>query len=267
MKKNSATHIFVGIDPSIHSTGMCVWIQETNFYHLYNIRSKRTKKEENLMPKENALDVVMYEYKDPNVYKKEDVHKFELAKTLNVINIKKEIKKILISRIMSTPGDIEIHCCIETPAFKSGSHTTSLIDLCGLNYSIREMILGFESEFAYKVSVTLIPSTPTEIKKYATGRGDADKELMLFCFSLLMPEICETYSFMKLDDIADAHFMMSFSYSLYYEGEGIQTYSDEEQELINKKINETKILKREKKLTIKNNKVWDDSMTTFADNL
>ena len=278
--KNGKLHVFVGIDPSISSTGVAVWIKETNFYHLYNIRNKRTKKEEKQMPAAGPIDVVMYRYADPNRYKGGDQHKFELAKTLNLINIAKEIRKILYRLILEHNGgalDIEMYACIETNAFRAGARSVSLADLCGLNFLIRNTVINLNSEFACGVDARLICATPSEIKKYATGRGDADKELMLFCFSLLRPDIAETYGFMKLDDLADAHFMMNYAHSLYIKDKDKDTvtglsmcgYSDEQEKLIYDKINETKTLKRENKIAVKNKKnkksVWDGDMLSFAD--
>lgn len=278
--KNGKLHIFAGIDPSISSSGVAVWIKETNFYHLYNIRNKRTKKEEMQMPAAGPVDVVMYKYTDPNKYKGKDQRKFELVKTINLINITKEIKRILHCTVLEHRRgaiNIEMYVCIETNAFRAGARSVSLVDLCGLNFLIRNAVIGLNNEFPCGVDAHLVCATPSEIKKYATGRGDADKELVMFCFSLLRPDIAETYGFMKLDDLADAYFMMNYAHSLYIKDKckdgGAELsacgYSDEQEKLIQNKISETKNLKRERKIAIKNNKnkksVWDDDMLSFAD--
>lgn len=298
-------HIFVGIDPSINSTGMCVSIDRykgkvINFYHLYNIKSKQTKKEalqlKDVMSKSKnggPVSVVMYNYTDPNIYNKKDKnrdqHKFEIAKTQNLINITNEIKDILLDVILNSlkieqVDSIKLHVCIEATAYGASARTVSLMDLCGLNYLIRNMVLSLPNTLLHNlnvynnIEVELICAPPTEIKKFATNRGDADKELMLFCFSLLQVDIYEIYRFMKLDDMADAHFMQLYSYykynkdiDLYNELSLTNLYSDLHKMEIRNKINETKNLKREKKLTIKNGKnkqsVWDSSMADFADNV
>lgn len=280
--KNSKLRVFVGIDPSISSTGVAVRIDEANFYRLYNIRNKRAKKEEKQMPPSGPVDVVMYKYTDPNKYKGEDQRKFELAKTLNLVSITKEIRKILRCTVLEHRQgalNIEMYVCIETNAFRAGARSVSLADLCGLNFLIRNAVICLNSEFDGDVRAHLVCATPSEIKKYATGRGDADKELMLFCFSLLHPDIAETYGFMKLDDLADASFMMDYAHSLYIKDKGenradelpARAYSDEQEKLIQNKISETKKLKRENKIAIKNNKnkksVWDDDMLSFADGI
>ena len=55
--------------------------------------------------------------------------------------------------------------------------------------------------------VKLIVGTPGEIKKFATGNGNANKELISSCFKMIYPEL----DLPKLDDIADAYFMSMFA--------------------------------------------------------
>ena len=55
--------------------------------------------------------------------------------------------------------------------------------------------------------IELIVGTPGEIKKFATGNGNANKDLILSCFKLIYPEL----DLPKLDDIADAYFMGMFA--------------------------------------------------------
>ena len=55
--------------------------------------------------------------------------------------------------------------------------------------------------------VELIVGTPGEIKKFATGNGNANKDLILSCFKMIYPEL----DLPKLDDIADAYFMGMFA--------------------------------------------------------
>lgn len=280
MKTKKTINIFVGIDPSLNSTGIAIYIPDENIYHLYNIRSKRTKKEESLMPESGIIDTVMYEHNDPNIYKGNNPHKFELIKTQNIINIVKEIKTIIIKNILNVACDcdyVSLHVCIETNAFSAGSHSVSLVDLCGLNFLIRSMVIKIPEEFASSnINTSLICATPSEIKKFATNRGDADKELMLYCFSLIKPDIYKTYSFMKLDDLADAHFMMLFAYNIYNK-ENKETinanniYTETQEKLISEKIKSKSELKKQERITIKNSKnkkaVWDNSMIQFADSI
>lgn len=285
-------HIYVGIDPSIASTGATICINDNVFF--YNIKNKQTNKENIALTELECKDVnvILYDYENPNTYKKADTHKFELLKTNNIISVADAIKYIIIDKITDMlkalhSGEdrhgvkIVLHVCIETNAYSAGSRTTSLVELCGLNFLIRERILSlnnrevgdFFNTYGYIDSVILTCSTPSEIKKFATGRGDADKELMLYCFSLLQPEIVSKFEFLKLDDIADSFFMCEYAKHIAENSniDPIILYNEKQQERLSDKINDVKNQKRENKITIKNMKnkksVWDESMMSFADQL
>lgn len=278
------TNLYIGIDPSINSTGVCVMSGDE--FSLYNIKSKRTQKEKKLYDavggRAGAPVVVMYDYSDHNIYNKKDAnrdqHMFELVKTKNAINITKEIYNIIDKEarcISGSDNTATAYVCIEAPAFGTGGKTVSLVDLCGLNYLIREMILSLPEKCVNIKEVKLICSVPSEIKKYATGRGDADKDIMLYCFSLLEPAVAEAYGFMKMDDMADAYFMCRYAEYIY---------NKENDKRINKcdnsagvcfdaemksKINYAACMKNKKHNTIyKGNKsIWDDDMLSFAESL
>ena len=66
--------------------------------------------------------------------------------------------------------------------------------------TVIEMSKGFKP-------VELIVGTPGEIKKFATGNGNANKDLILSCFKMIYPDL----DLPKLDDIADAYFMGMFA--------------------------------------------------------
>lgn len=275
-------HVYIGIDPSIASTGLTININDNVSF--YNIKNKQRKKEKATLVELGCNNVIIYDYENPNTYKKTDQHKFELIKTKNIISIADTIKDIIIDKIADIVEErysekskdevkVVLHVCIETNAYSAGSRTTSLIELCGLNFLIRERMLSLDNyefgDFLYVYghidSVILTCSTPSEIKKFATGRGDADKELMLYCFSLLQPEFVDKFGFLKLDDIADSFFMCEFVRN------SVLYYNKEQKKQLDNKINEVKNLKRENKITIKNMKnkksVWDESMLSFADNV
>ena len=93
---------------------------------------------------------------------------------------------------------------IESNSFNSRGSSVSLIELCGLNFLIR-------NAFFNKENTELIIGTPAEIKKFATSKGNADKELMSLIFNLYFPDLVK--SCLKTDDIADAFFMSNFSKS------------------------------------------------------
>ncbi|MFW6026799.1 MAG: crossover junction endodeoxyribonuclease RuvC, partial [Candidatus Woesearchaeota archaeon] len=79
-----------------------------------------------------------------------------------IIEIKKELY-IIINRF--NPD----YVIIEGPSF--GSRSSSLVQMGALNYSIREMLLDEGIKF--------IVSPPTVVKKYWTGKGNANKQLMI----------------------------------------------------------------------------------------
>lgn len=279
-------HIYVGIDPSIASTGITVMVNNDVFF--YNIKNKQTAKEKAALEALGCSNVILYEYENPNIYKKTDAHKFELIKTKNLISAADAVKDIIADVIATSETKVALHVCIEANAYAAGSRTTSLVELCGLNFLIRERILslggGKSGDFlhgtpqtgamAYRAAetVVLICSAPSEIKKFATGRGDADKELMLYCFALLQPEFAEKFGFLKLDDIADSFFMCVYAkHAAKNNNVNSIIYNKEQQDRLNSKINTAREQKRENKITIKNMKnkkmMWDGTMLSFADQI
>lgn len=257
------------------------------------------------------FNAITYNHDDANYYNREpnkDSHKFELLKTTNIINIVYKIEKIIkdnifdivclylkLNSINSEKGydehlydghlyNIRCHTCIETNSFNSRQHSVSLVELCGLNYLIRNMILNLDwrvINLRIRIAESnLLCATPTEIKKFATYRGDADKELMLTCFKLLQPNIIKELDGFKLDDVADSYFMCL--YAIYnYEKEnlndsstfyknGLFTNNDTKAQLIS--IIEDKKEKKKKdrlnKKSLKNKEqIWDDDMMSFADKI
>jgi crossover junction endodeoxyribonuclease RuvC len=84
---------------------------------------------------------------------------------------------------------------IEGISYGSTIKTSSVFDLAGLNYMIRTAMMKFSSN--------LIIAPPSHVKKFATGSGNANKELMIETFKSIHPE----FDIPKIDDIADAFFM------------------------------------------------------------
>lgn len=312
---NQYSNIYIGIDPSLNSTGMTLFYNEYNKesnkndikdIKFYNIKHKSTNKEQKLLEEYYnnqsmsnnygysysypQFEVRYYSHIESNVYNRndgnKDSHMFELSKTLNLMNIVNQIQEgiiLYINRIYHTVNEINIkipkyeyidcYVCIEANSFNSRGNSVSLIDLCGLNYLIRNMILNLK---LYNIKFHLLVTPPTEIKKFATGRGDADKELMLYCFKLLNKEMCDELYFIKLDDIADSYFMAQ--YGLYCSNSTINNknnirfiYKENIKEHINNIIEEQKQSKRKQRIQKKQiqNKenMWDDSMMDFADKI
>ena len=207
--------LYVGIDPSINSTGICVQSYHDNNHirtRFYIVHGGRLTKRENEESERlsGILDIIEYDKIDASIYKKKDNSEFEVAKTKNLISIVSYVSEILnkVSSQLSIeyPGeDISTYVTIEANSFNSRSRSVSLIELCGLNFLIRREMLS-------RHLTQLIVGTPSEMKKYATSKGNADKELVKMVFLTKHPEFKN--SVLKIDDIADAYFMSCYSYKV-----------------------------------------------------
>lgn len=196
---------FVGIDPSMNSTGICVQkyqdgqkIKE-NFIILTHDR--RLTKRENLA--ENAIfefEYWFYKYEDLKPHKeKDDNHTVEWWKTYNMISCSNEICHIVKEFTKDKPSVVYI--VIEGISYGSSIRTKSIFDLAGLNYLIRNKFLNKEGFI-----LTIVP--PSEIKKFASGNGNCKKEIMIGLFE---DSHTEMKTIPKIDDIADAWFMANYA--------------------------------------------------------
>lgn len=327
--KYHTINIFIGIDPSLNSTGITIMSDcACNDKYIYNrmfvVKTKLTRKETKILDlyktnnkitykqlfvepsREFYFDALLYYNKDANYYNKEpnkDSHKFEMIKTENLISITSTIDRLIIRNILdivslykkkySIPNDEEnnkkhlyniiCHTCIETNSFNSRQHSVSLVELCGLNYLIRNMILNLDvKETKLHIHVAesnLLCATPTEIKKFATYRGDADKELMMTCFTLLQPNIINELDGFKLDDVADSYFMCLYAIN-NYEQENLNDstifyknglFVDDTKNKLISIIEDKKAKKKQdranKKVLKNKEQIWDDDMLNFADKI
>lgn len=315
--------IFIGIDPSLNSTGITIMSNCGQNNYIYNrmfvLKPKLTRKEIKILDVYNKYNIthklndpskdfyfnaLIYDHEDANYYNREpnkDSHKFELLKTTNLINITNKIEQIikdnifdivyLYKRMFNILNDKEhsyniiCHTCIETNSFNSRQHSVSLVELCGLNFLIRNMILNMQwnvKKLHVRIdSSDLICATPTEIKKFATYRGDADKELIMICFKLLQPNISNELDGFKLDDVADSYFMCLYAISnnekcnlvdnsnitFYKNGLITDDIKTQLTSIIEDK-KEKKKKDRENKKSLKNKEqIWDDDMMSFADKI
>lgn len=267
--------LFVGIDPSINSTGVTILEYEScaadsyvqcRSKMFYVVKDKLTKKEnsiiENYKKLHSDFNAVVYDKRAQSANNSSSEN--EVVKTINLINIVEEIKKILklyIKKIKFNDSFDEIRCfvTIEANAYSAGGRTVSLIELAGLNYLIRNAIieLSQKNNFTiYKkqkinVSFNLIVEPPTVIKKFATTRGDADKELMLFCFQLKNEEIIDALKGFKLDDIADSYFMAYYGLVITYKTSLLRLYNIEQSESLTDELISFKEDKKDSKMSSK----------------
>jgi Holliday junction resolvasome RuvABC endonuclease subunit len=152
--------IYVGIDLSVSSPGVCL-INELNEIYMYYVSSK--KKHENIISNRGNIRIRMM----TSVFKKE---------WDNRINRWEEISSAVVELIDSSGGD-EFKIGIEDYSYGSvGSGTTKLAELKGIvlyklrKYDVREI-------------------SPSVNKKFFTGSGNATKKHMYKQFVSMHPEI------------------------------------------------------------------------------
>ena len=202
--------IFVGIDPSLNSTGICILFYEEDklvkdMYYIIK-PNKLTKKEQAAQDALLNFDYVLYDKIDLDMYKDNNLFS-EYWKTVNMISIVKKIKECIYDNIQGRKS-YKLYIVQEGISYGSSVRTKSVFDLAGLNYMIR-------NEFIEKENITFFIAPPTHIKKFATGIGNCKKELIIEMFKSIEPEL--TNKLPKVDDIADAYFMSKFARHLYLE--------------------------------------------------
>lgn len=201
MKK---TTLYVGIDPSINSTGITIAIYENDveveikFYIIKN--GKLTKKESFANDSINNFEYVIYDKIDLKQFK-DDNHVFEYYKTKNMVEVVNTIYDLILNEAKKYSAIVNV--VIEGISYGSSIRTKSIFDLAGLNYMIRYKLITSDMKH-----LNLSIATPSNIKKYATGKGNANKESIMTIFKYIFPEM---ENIPKLDDIADSYFMAMFS--------------------------------------------------------
>ena len=202
--------IFVGIDPSLNSTGICMLFYEEDklvkdMYYIIK-PNKLTKKE--LLAKDSLInfDYVLYEKIDLDMYKDNNLFS-EYWKTINMISIVNKIKESIYDNIQGREHYI-LYIVQEGISYGSSIRTKSVFDLAGLNYMIRK-------EFINKEDIRFFISPPTHIKKFATGIGNCKKEQVIELFKMIQPNLSQNIP--KVDDIADAYFMAKYARQIYIE--------------------------------------------------
>jgi Holliday junction resolvasome RuvABC endonuclease subunit len=196
--------ITVGVDPSINSTGLCVYSYtngkgEVKDYYCIgaNCSGSKPSKETLEFYKTHGIKFIDYG-KNPD--RPSDYTLREMVKTKNIMNSEYELSKVLES-VSEEYGGID---CVVMEGVSYGSVSgSSIVDLAGLNFVYREAILSICSR--------LVIASPMEIKKFAVGNGGVDKDIMIKvwskCEGVIVPEGCKA----KIDDIADAYFMSLYA--------------------------------------------------------
>lgn len=202
--------IFVGIDPSLNSTGLCLQFYEGDnmikdmFYIIKP--NKLTKKEQAAQDTLINFDYVLYDKIDLDMYKDNNLFS-EYWKTVNMISIVKKIKECIYDNIQPNKP-FKLYIIQEGISYGSSIRTKSIFDLAGLNYMIR-------NEFIEKENITFFIVPPTHIKKFATGIGNCSKDLIIEMFKVIQPQLSKVLP--KIDDIADAYYMANYAREIYME--------------------------------------------------
>ena len=189
--------ITIGIDQSIRFTGITVVYNDTSDLAFYGITNKIPSKWKKVSKADFPSRVEIREY--TSIQKPDDYSEAEVVKFNNIYNIVTEIGKIFDELLEDSETEIEVR--MEGISFSS-RNTSSLAELSALNYLIRET--------CYKRNIKFIILPPTKVKKFATGNGQADKELMTESFFVLNPSMREVSKYIKIDDIADSYFMAMY---------------------------------------------------------
>lgn len=195
-------NVFIGIDPSINSTGMTIRT-DTGFCRFFIIKGdKLTKKEKNAQL--NNYEIFEYcLYQKENVKDTNNAHERELAKAHNLSTIADTIYNIieeLLQQLRKTGTIDSVTICMEGISYGS-IHSAAVMDLAGLNYLIRDRL------HHHTIVGTLLVTPPAEVKRFYTGSGNANKQLVISTFKGSFPD----FDLPKLDDIADSDSMAKYA--------------------------------------------------------
>lgn len=185
--------ISIGLDLSINSTGVCVYDDEAHTSEYFIVAGKMTKK----------AQIAQCDFVNRMIINKlscdskEEYHVKEAVKTNNIYNIVCSIRSIVEKY---NPHVVSV----EGVAFNASG---DVIGLAGLNYMVRMMLKELNINNIYIVS-------PTTLKKYATGNGQATKDVMISAWNNMDKKTLSIPTCIKVDDIADAYFLARYGASL-----------------------------------------------------
>lgn len=195
-------NVFIGIDPSINSTGMTIRT-DTGFCRFFIIKGdKLTKKEKNAQS-DNSEIFEYCLYQKENVKDTNNAHERELAKAHNLSTIADTIYNIieeLLQQFRKTSTVDSVTICMEGISYGS-IHSAAVMDLAGLNYLIRDRL------HHHTIVGTLLVTPPAEVKRFYTGSGNANKQLMISTFKGSFPD----FDLPKIDDVCDSEGMAKYA--------------------------------------------------------
>lgn len=195
-------NVFIGIDPSINSTGMTIRT-DTGFCRFFIIKGdKLTKKEKNAQS-DNSEIFEYCLYQKENVKDTNNAHEREIAKAHNLSTIADTIYNIieeLLQKFRKTSTIDSVTICMEGISYGS-IHSAAVMDLAGLNYLIRDRL------HHHNIVGTLLVTPPAEVKRFYTGSGNANKQLMISTFKGSFPD----FDLPKIDDVCDSEGMAKYA--------------------------------------------------------
>ena len=195
-------NVFIGIDPSINSTGMTIRT-DTGFCRFFIIKGDKLTKKEKNAPSDNSEIFEYCLYQKENVKDTNNAHERELAKAHNLSTIADTIYNIieeLLHQLRKTGTIDSVTICMEGISYGS-IHSAAVMDLAGLNYLIRDRL------HHHTIVGTLLVTPPAEVKRFYTGSGNANKQLMISTFKGSFPD----FDLPKLDDICDSEAMAKYA--------------------------------------------------------
>lgn len=143
-----------------------------------------TRKMSNL--NSNIITFLPYEKIEGN---KDDYSLKELSKAYNIREICERVRSVIRQEEIS-------FVVMEGVAYGS-THSASLVDLSGLNFALRMVII----DMGLRVKIV----SPTQVKQWAVGSGNAKKEVMINAWKHCDPRVKDLG--VKVDDVADAYFI------------------------------------------------------------
>jgi len=203
--------IFIGIDQSINSTGVTVQCFEKEKMvkqYFYIIKTnKLTKKEKAAEEEIDGFNYILYHKWEKADAK--DNNEFELHKLENNIEISKAIINIIKEYAIYNLD--KVYVAMEGISFQSSNKTQSIIDLAGLSTLIRYRIYNYFMDNQDHLGCLKI-FTPSEVKKFASGNGMCNKEVMISLFKTNNKKFA---MIPKLDDMADSYWICSYMRKIY----------------------------------------------------
>ena len=193
----------IGIDYSLSSPGVCVNTSEgefryedCTFYFLTNTKKYDATFKEKIAFGTSAVEYIGTQHKP---YTSEPERYSQIADW--VIDIIKSQSQLMIGKLWEKKPIIQI----EDYSYGSTGRVFHIAENLGLLKYKLKMECGWD--------YTLLP--PSVVKKFATDKGNANKELMLDAFEkdtgTNLAQVFDTTSISPVSDVADAYFICKYT--------------------------------------------------------